>query len=70
MDWVGVRVDYIKILNLKNVRPALAVKKIISERPAVVLVDKLDPVSFLPFSFNNIMRVPTHSIKDLLMAGK
>lgn len=60
--------DYIKILNLKNVRPALAVKRIISERPAVVLVDKLDPVSFLPFSFNNIMRVPVRSIRDLLMA--
>jgi len=60
--------DYIKILNLKNKRPALAVKRVISRRPAVVLVDKLDPVSFLPFSFNNIMRVPVHSIKDLLMA--
>lgn len=60
--------DYIKILNLKNVRPTLAVKKVISERPAVVLVDKLDPNTMLPFSFNNIMRVPVHSIKDLLMA--
>jgi len=59
-------VDYIKILNLKNVRPALAVKKIISKRPAVVLVDKLDPVSFLPFSFDNVMRVPARSIKDLI----
>ena len=60
--------DYIKILNQKNKGPTLAVKKVISERPAVVLVDKLDPVSFLPFSFNNIMRVPAHSIRDLLMA--
>jgi len=60
--------DYIKILNLKNTGLALAVKKVISRRPAVVLVDKLDPVSFLPFSFNNIMRVPARSIKDLFMA--
>jgi len=61
-------VDYIKILNLKNRRSTLAVKKIISERPAVVLVDKLDPNTMLPFSFNNITRVPARSIKDLLVA--
>ena len=60
--------DYIKILNLKNGRPTLAVKKVISRSPAVVLVDKLDPNTMLPFSFNNITRVPTRSIKDLLMA--
>lgn len=60
--------DYIKILNQKNKRPSLAVKKVITKSPAVVLVDKLDPNTMLPFSFNNIMRVPTRSIKDLLMA--
>ncbi len=58
--------DYLKIIKLKYVKPTLAVKKVIRTRPTVVLVDKLDPVSFLPFSFNNIMRVPAHSIKDLI----
>jgi len=60
-------VDYIKILNQKKKGRALAVKKVISKSPAIVLVDKLDPVSFLPFSFDNIMRVPAHSIKDLIL---
>jgi len=61
-------VDYIKIINQKNPGPTLAVKKVISRKPAVVLADKLDPNTMLPFSFNNIMRVPARSIKDLLMA--
>jgi len=60
--------DYIKILNLRDGRSTLAVKKVISKRPAVVLVDKLDSNTMLPFSFNNITRVPRRSIKDLFMA--
>jgi len=63
-------VDYIKILNSKELGSTLAVKKIISKRPAIVLADKLHPVSFLPYSFNNIIRLPNHSIKDLSMAGE
>ena len=69
IDWVGVRVDYIKIINKKNKpEPVLAIKKVISKRPVTVLVDKLHPLSFLPFNFDIIMRVPRHSIEDLLMA--